>query len=97
MNGIKKCLESESYSVKFIEEENCLFFEMQNNFFENGNAKIKIPEKEKDLETHFDCLTKMVSELRKELKELNDNKENKEDAAIKSFNGTSFLNDEEKN
>ena len=96
INGIKNCVESEKYTVKYNQEENCVLFEMKNDFFDNGNAYIKIPEKEKDLKTQVECLTKMVSELRKELKETNDKKTNKEEAAVKSFIGTSFLNDEEK-
>ena len=96
LNGIKKCIESEKYSVKYDENENNIVFEIKNDFFENGNAIIKIPEKEKDLKTQVECLTKMVSELRNQMKELNNNKKNKEEAAVSSFEGTSFLNDEEK-
>ena len=93
INGIKKCIESEKYNVKYDKEKNCILFEIQNEFFENGNTTIEIPEKEKDLKTEVECLTKMVSELRKEIDE---NKTSKEEAALKSFVGTSFLKDEEK-
>lgn len=93
INGIKKCVESEKYNVKYNKEENCVLFEIQNEFFENGKATIKIPEKEKDLKTQVECLTKMVSELKKEIDE---NKTSKEEAALKSFVGTSILKDDEK-
>ena len=93
INGIKKCMESEKYNVKYDKEKNCILFEIQNEFFENGNTTIEIPEKEKDLKTEVECLTKMVSEMRKEIDE---NKTSKEEAALKSFVRTSFLNDEKK-
>ena len=93
LNGIKTCVESEDYSVNYDEKENCMIFEMKNSFFEKGIANIKIPEKEQDLKTQVECLTKIVTELKNELK---NNKLNKDDAAVKSFDGTTFLNDEEK-
>ena len=43
MGGIKICIESENYKVENNKEENYIVFEMQNDFFENGVAKIKIP------------------------------------------------------
>ena len=93
MGGIKVCIESENYKVEYNKEENSAIFEMQNDFFENGVAKIKIPEKEQDLKTQVQCLTRVVAELRSELKRT---KKDKEEAAINSFKGTSFLNEEEK-
>jgi len=93
MGGIKICIESENYKVENNKEENYVIFEMKNDFFENGVAKIKIPEKEQDLKTQVKCLTRVVAELRSELKKT---KKDKEEAAINSFKGTSFLNEEEK-
>lgn len=96
MNGIKTCVESEKYLLKYDEKENCIIFEIKNDFFENGSAKIKIPEKEQDLKTQVDCLTKIIAEMKKELNNYKNNEKSKEEAAVKSFNGTSFLNDDEK-
>ena len=93
INGIENFIKTKKYSVNYDERENCMIFEIKNELFENGIAKIKIPEKEKDLETKVECLTKMVTQLQQELKNY---KINKEEAAIKSFEGTAFLNDEEK-
>ena len=93
INGIENFIKTKNYSVNYDERENCMIFEIKNELFENGIAKIKIPEKEKDLETKVECLTKMVTQLQQELKNY---KINKEEAAIKSFEGTAFLNDEEK-
>ena len=64
-------------------------------------AKIKIPEKEQDLKEKVDSLTDIVSELREKIKIMEeDQKKNgeqeKEDAAINSFIGTSFLKNDEK-
>jgi hypothetical protein len=51
MGGIKKCIESNNYKVGYNKEESNVVFEMENDFFEKGIAKIKIPEKEQDLES----------------------------------------------
>ena len=96
INGIKTCIESEKYKLKYDEKENCLNFEINNDFFENGSATIKIPEKEQDLKTQVDGLTKMVAEMKKELNNYKNKEKSKDEAAVKSFNNTSFLNDEEK-
>ena len=96
INGIKSCIESDQYNLDYNEEENNMILEVKNPFFENGVAKIKIPEKEQDLKTQVDCLTKVVAELKTELKNLKVNKKSKEEAAINSFNGTTFLNNDEK-
>ena len=96
INGIKTCIESEKYTLKYDEKENCVNFEIKNDFFENGSATIKIPEKEQDLKTQVDGLTKMVAEIKKELNNYKNNEKSKDEAAVKSFNGTSFLNDDEK-
>ena len=42
-----------------------IIFEIKNEFFQNGSAKIRIPEKEQDLKTQVESLTKIVSEMRK--------------------------------
>ena len=96
INGIKSCIESSKYSIEYNEEENNMIFQIQNEFFENGVAQIIIPEKEQDLKTQVECLTKVVAELKEELKNFKSNKKTKEEAAISSFNGTSFLNNDEK-
>ena len=73
-----------------------MIFQVKNEFFEKGVAKIKIPEKEQeqDLKDQVKSLTKAFSGLR--LKISNQEK-TKEELAINSFNGTIFLNNEKKN
>lgn len=96
INGIKTCIESEKYTLKYDEKENCIIFEIKNEFFQNGSAIIKIPEKEQDLKTQVDGLTKMLGEMKKEFDNYKNVEKLKDEAAIKSFIGTSFLNDDEK-
>ena len=93
MGGIKKCIESNNYKVGYNKEESNVVFEMKNDFFEKGIAKIKIPEKEQDLESQVRSLTRIVTELNNQSQK---NKKNKEETAINSFQGTSLLNEEEK-
>ena len=96
--GIKACIDLGKYSMKLDEEENIIIFEIKNEFFENGKAIIKIPEKEQDLKLQVECLTKVVADLREQVKNNNNKNDEKlkDDAAIKSFEGTSFLNNDEK-
>ena len=96
IDRIKKFIQNEKYAVKFNEEENMIHFEIKNELFEDGVAIIKIPEKKQDLETQVESLTKTVSELRKELQALKIKEAEKELAAEKSFQNTSFLKDDEK-
>jgi hypothetical protein len=96
MIRIKSCIELERYSIDYNEEENNIILEIKNEFFENGVAKITIPEKEQDLKTQVNFLTKVVTELRTELKHYKDIKKTKEEVVINSFNGTCFLNNDEK-
>ena len=93
---IKTFIQSEKYSVVFDEEENVIIFEIKNDIFENGAARIKIPEHERDLNVQVESLTKMVSELRKEILSFKIKEKDKDEAAINSFQGSSFLKDEEK-
>ena len=93
---IKTFIQSENYSVVFDKEENVIIFEIKNDIFENGAAKIKIPEHERDLNAQVESLTKTVSELRKEILAFKIKEKDKDEAAIKSFQGSSFLKDEEK-
>ena len=62
---IKASIDTNNYSVSFNEEENLVIFEIKNIIFDDGVAKLKVPEKEQDLETKVESLTKIVSELRK--------------------------------
>lgn len=96
INGIKSCIDLNKYTVEYNRDENKIFLDLKNEFFENGVARIKIPEKKQDLKTQVDSLTKVVSELREELQNYKENKKAKEEAAINSFNGTSILNNDEK-
>jgi hypothetical protein len=122
VKGIKTCIELEKYSLKIDEEEDALSFEMKNEFFENGIARIRIPLKEQDIKLQVECLTKVVANLREELKNYKNKEEElkknikeelkkyiredllkdmnkekiKDDTAVNSFEGTSFLNNEEK-
>lgn len=93
---IKTFIQSENYSIIFDEEENVIVFEIKNDIFENGAAKIKIPEHERDLNAQVESLTKTVSELRKEILTFKIKEKDKDEAAIKSFQGSSFLKEEEK-
>ena len=93
---IKTCIQNENYSITFDKDENVIIFEIKNDLFDDGGAKIKIPEKEQDLKTQVEALTKTVSEMKKEIKKLKIKEIEKEEAAVKSFEKTSFLKDEEK-
>ena len=53
--------------MTFDKEENVIVFEIKNDLFDDGGAKIKVPEKEQDLKTKVEALTKTVSEMRKEI------------------------------
>ena len=92
---IKTCIQSENYSVAFDEEENAVIFEIKNELFENGGAKIKIPEREQDINSKVESLTKMVSELKKEIQSLKIKKQEKDEVAGKSFQQSSILKEEE--
>jgi len=93
INAIKSCIQSENYTITISKEENTAIFLMKNDFFENGGAKIKIPEKEQDLKSQVEALTKIVSEMKNERKKL---EIEKDEAAVKSFQNTSILKDDEK-
>ena len=96
VNGIKACIESDKYSLKNDEEEDVLLFEIKNEFFVRGSAVIKIPLKEQDLKVQVECLTKVVANLKQELKKYTDKEKAKDETAKNSFEGTSFLKDDEK-
>ena len=55
-----------------------------------------MPEKVQAPKSQIESLNKIVSELRKEIKNIKINDLEKDEAAIKSFKGTSFLKEEEK-
>ena len=82
---IKMCIQNENYSLNFDKEENVIIFEIKNDLFDDGGAKIKIPEKEQDLKTQVEALTKTVSEMKKEIHKLKIKDTEKEEAAVKSF------------
>ena len=94
--GIKTCIESEKYSLEINEKNNFIIFGIKNDFFDNGIAKIQIPQKEQDLNSQINTLNRIVSELKEELKKVKSYEISKQDAAIKSFEGTSILKDDEK-
>ena len=89
IDAIKNFIQSDSYSIKYDPEENSIIFEIKNILFSNGGAKIKIPEKEQDLKSQVEALTKIISDMK--LKELK-----KDEIAIKSFINSSFLQDDDK-
>jgi len=95
-SGIKSCIESGKYSLEFNEKKNFITFGIKNDFFENGIATIQIPQKEQDLNTQINSLNRIVSELKEELKKVKSYEISKQDAAIKSFKGTSILKDDDK-
>jgi len=92
---IKASIDTNNYSVSFNEEENLVIFEIKNIIFDDGVAKLKVPEKEQDLETKVESLTKIVSELRKEMQNIKIKDKDKDEAAIKSFAQTAILKDDE--
>ena len=59
-----------------------MILEIKNEFFENGSVYIKIPEKEQDLKTQVNCLTKVIAELKSELKSLKFDKKIKEETQL---------------
>ena len=87
---IKASIDTNNYSVSFNEEENLVIFEIKNIIFDDGVAKLKVPEKEQDLETKVESLTKIVSELRKEMQNIKIKDKDKDEAAIKSFAQTAI-------
>ena len=99
---IKKCIDSDKYNIKY--DNNNVIFELNSEIFENVSAKIKIPNKDFDLnlKTQVESLALAISEIDKKLNKNEkwnkkpNNKKSKEEAAINSFEGTSFLVDEEK-
>jgi len=93
---IKTCIQNENYSISFDKEENVVIFEIKNEIFEDGGAKIKVPEKEQDLKAQVEALTKTVAEMRKEIQNIKIKELEKDEAAVKSFEETSFLQDDEK-
>ena len=97
IHGIKTCLESEKYS--FSENEFNFILTIENDFFEDKKANIEIPIKEQDLKIQINSLTKIISELKKEINEFKMNKPNKElkiKIAKESITNSAFLNDEDK-
>lgn len=76
--------------MTFDKEENVIVFEIKNDLFDDGGAKIKVPEKEQDLKTKVEALT------RKEIQNLKIKETEKDEAAAKSFEQTTFLKDDEK-
>ena len=94
MAAIKKCIDSNKYAIWYDKNESSFIFEMKNEIFDNGvMAKLKLPEKEQNLESKVKCLTKIINSLRSQLKKY---KNDKEEAAVNSFQRTSILNNEEK-
>ncbi len=93
---LNKCIQSENYSLNFDKEKNIIIFEIKNEFFENGSAKIKIPWKEQDLKSQVEALTKIVCEMRKEIKNSKFINSSKDEVAKESFNQTSILEEEDK-
>ena len=93
---IKSCIQNEHYSITFDKDENVIIFEIKNDLFDDGGAKLKIPEKEQDLKTQVEALTKTVSEMKKEIQKLKIKETEKEEAAVKSFEQTSFLTNDDK-
>ena len=97
IHGIKTCIESEKYS--FSENEFNFILTIENDFFEDKKANIEIPIKEQDLKIQINSLTKIISELKKEINELKMNKPNKElkiKLAKESITNSTFLTDDDK-
>lgn len=96
IKAIKNSIDGNRHSIEYNNELNEIIFEIKNELFEDGGARIKIPEQEQALETQVEFLTKTLSEMRKEIQNLKQKALDKDEAAIKSFLQTSFLNNEEK-
>ena len=71
---------------------------MKNELFDNGVVKIEVPEKKKDINIKVDSLTKVVFQIWETINCFKrvTSKGKKDEATINSFNGTSFLNNDEK-
>jgi len=100
-NGIKKSIEANKIALKYSDENKCIILEMSHDIFDSDYvAKIVIPEKEQDIKEKVDSLTNIVAELKDTIKKIEEKKKKvnleKEDAAVNSFIGTSFLQNEEK-
>ena len=103
-NVIKKCIDLNKYNIKNSTNDDSVIFEMNWEIFDNNYAEIKIPKKglDLDLSNQVESLALIVSEMDKKINENENNIENpnnkkrKEEAAINSFVGTSFLNNDEK-
>ena len=93
---IKTCIELEKFSLVYNKDENVVIFDIKNEIFENGGAKIKILEQKQKLESKVEALTKTITEMKKEIQNWKIKQLEKVKAALKSFNGTSFLKNKEK-
>ena len=96
INAIKNCINNDNYSVVLDKDESSIIFEIKNEIFENGGARIKIPEKKQDLESQVESLTKIVAEMKKEIQNIKIIETEKDESAVNSYIGTWFLKDEEK-
>ena len=94
VNVIKSCIQKENYSLDYDENGKYMCFELKYDIFDGGSAKIKIPENKTNIQ-----LKQEIEILKKRLEELTSIKDIskiKEDAAINSFKGSAFLNNNDK-
>ena len=79
---IQTYIKNEKYSIFFDKDEDAIIFEIKNEIFEDGGAKLKIPEKEQDLKSQVEALTKTVAEMRKEIQKIKIKEEEKDEMAV---------------
>ena len=96
-NIIRRNIDSDKYNIKYDQNDDSIIFEIYSEIFENNYAAIKIPHKKFDFKNEIKSLELTISQMNKRLNEMPDNiKKLKDEAAINSFAGTSFLSNDEK-
>lgn len=94
VNVIKSCIQKENYSLDYDENGKYMCLDIKYDIFDWGSAKINIPENKTNIQ-----LKQEIELLKNRLEELTSFKDmgkKKEEAAINSFKGTVFLQNNHK-
>ena len=94
VNVIKSCIQKENYSLDYDENGKYMCLDIKYDIFDGGSAKINIPENKTNIQ-----LKQEIELLKNRLEELTSFKDmgkKKEEAAINSFKGTVFLQNNHK-
>ena len=102
-NVLKKSIDLDKFDIQYNQNDDSLLLEFTFEIFDNNYAEIKIPKKEVDCDSksQIESFALIISDMEKKINKMEEDKKNadrkiKNDAAIKSFIGTSILKDEEK-